>query len=162
MTGRDEIELQRFYERWAPHVLLFCRLYIGEAETAEHVVEVTFLKYFRAELPLHIDHLPAALMSLAVDETAQCGDGDGSDVDSDFEWAVLALPPQERAVFILHGPLELPLHWVAAMKRLPSTAVSQLWIRALLRLRFATVKDGCSRLFEEYGTAPKAAAGSPA
>lgn len=157
---RDEVELQQFYERWAPHVLLFCRFYTGEAETAESVVAQTFLKYFRSELPLLLDRLPTALMSLAVEESACCGDGGGADVDSDFEWAVLALPADERAVFILHGALELQLPWVAAITQLPFSAVSQLWIRALLQLRILTVKDSCSRLFEEYGTAPDAAAGS--
>ena len=155
---RDEDELQQFYERWAPHVMSFCRLYTGDSQTAQTVVEQTFLKYFRAELPLRIDHLPTALMSLAVEESNDSGDGGGPDVDSDFEWAILRLPPEERAVFILHGTLDLHLPWVAAITRTPFAVVSQLWVRALLQLRMSTVKDACSRLFEECPTAQSAAA----
>lgn len=157
---RDEIELQQFYERWASHVLLFCRLYCGDTETAETVVAQTFLKYFRSELPLHLDRLPTALMSLAIEECTDYDAGGGTEVASDFERGVLALQPDERAVFILHGALELQLPWVAAITQLPFAAMSQLWVRALLQLRISMVKDTCSRLSEEYGTPPSASAGA--
>lgn len=157
---RDEVELQLFYQRWAPHLMLFCRLYMGDRESAEKAVAQTFLHYFRSELPLHRDHVPTVLMTLAVEECNSCGSGDGGDVDSDFEWAVLGLPPEERAVFILHGALGLQLPWVAAVTRLTFAAVSQFWVRALLQLRMSTVKDDCSQLFKHWGTAPTAAADS--
>ena len=155
---QDEIELQRFYRQWAPHVMLFCRLYTGNSETAEKAVAQTFLKYFRSELRLHLDRVPTALMSLAVEESNCAGDGCGADVDSEFEWAVLGLPPEERAVFILHGMLDLQLPWVAAVGRLSFAAASQLWVRALLQLRMSTVKDDCSRLFEPCDFVPNSAA----
>ena len=157
---RHEIELQQFYRLWAPHVMSFCRLYMGDSEMAEKAVAQTFLKYFRSELPLHCDRVPTALMSIAVEESDCAGDGGGADVDSGFEWAVLALPPQERAVFILHGMLGLQLPRVAAVTRLSFAAASQLWVRALLQLRMSTVKDDCSRLFEPSAIAPNAAASS--
>lgn len=156
--GRDESELQQFYDQWAPHVMLFCRLYIGDTETAANVVGQTFRNYFRSELALHLDHLPTALMSLAIEESNCSGDGGGADVSSDFEWAVLSLPPDERAIFILHGTFDRKLPWVAAVTRLPLTDVSQLWVRALLQLRMRTVKDACSRIFQDCGTVPNTAA----
>lgn len=148
---RDEIELQQFYARWAPHVTLLCRLYTGDTEVAETVVAETFLRYAQSELPLAFDRMPSILMTLALVESNRSGDGGGADVDSDFEWAVLSLPPDERAVFILHGTLGLPLPSVAAITQLPFLAVDQLWTRALLQLRLSMVKDDCSRLFRQRG-----------
>lgn len=156
---RDEGELQQFYEQWAPHVVSFCTLYTGDSQTAQTVTEQTFLNYFHSELPLRLDHLPTALMSLAVEE-GNCSGAGGAESDSDFDWAVLGLPPDERAIFILHGMLDLQLPFVAAVTRTPLAIVSQLWVRALLQLRMSTVKDACSRLFEEYGPAPSAAPGT--
>ena len=148
---RDEIELQQFYALWAPHVTLFCRLYTGDSEVAETVAAKTFLRYAQSELPLALDGMPSILMALALVESTRSRDGGGADVDSDFEWAVLSLPPDERAVFILHGTLGLPLPSVAAITQLPFSAVDQLWARALLQLRLSTVKDDCSRLFQDRG-----------
>ncbi len=75
---QDENVLRQFYAKWAPHVMLFCRQYTSDSETAETVVEQTFLKYFRTELPLHLDHVPTALMTLAVEESNCSGDGGGA------------------------------------------------------------------------------------
>lgn len=155
----DEIEFQQFYVKWGQHVLTFCRLYIGDTDTAETVVAQTFLQYFRFGLPLDLGHLPPDLLSLAIEESRRSGEGGGADVDSDFEWAVLNLPPEERAVFILHGTLGLQLPAVAAITRLAFCDVCQLWMRALLQLRISMVEDDCSRLFAECGTAPNAADG---
>lgn len=157
-TERDETQIQQFYEQWAPQVRLFCQLYTGDSQTADNVVEQTFLRYCRSDLPLVLDDMPIALMAFAVEESTCSSDGAGRDAESDFEWAVLLLPPSERAVFILHATLGLQLPRVAAITSLLFTAACQLWARALLRLQIFTVKDDRSRLFENYGIASKDAA----
>ena len=159
-NNRTEIELRRFYERWAPFVATFCKLYLGDSQTAEAAVARTFLKYFRSELPLRRDHVPAALMSLALEESNCAGGGTGSEAGSAFEWAVLELPPDKRAVFLLHGLLDLHLASIAAITGSPFATVSQLWICALVQLRMSIVRDGCSRLFACCGPGPLGAAGA--
>lgn len=157
---RNESELQRFFKLWSPRVLSFCRLYTGDLDTSEIAVEQAFLKYFRSELPLQLDRLPVTLMSFAVEACPSGGDGGGT--DSVFESAVRDLPPDERAVFILHCALGLQLPWVAAITRLPFEAVGRLRIRALLRLRGSFVNDAGSRGLGDPGTVPPAPAGSRA
>lgn len=143
---RDEFEARRFYVRWAPLVATFCDLYIGDPQVVDAVVEEVFLEYFRGSLPLAVDHVPAQLMSLALQESTEVGEVEGSDPHDTFEGAVLALSPEERAVFILHGILELQLPWVAAITQVPFATVSLLWVRALIRLRMSLVRDQCSQL----------------
>lgn len=159
-SKRTETELHQFYEQWAPFVTAFCKLYIGDLQVAESAVTDVFLKYFRSELPLGRDHVPVTLMSLAL-ETSNCaGESEETDANSAFEWAVLGLPPEERAVFILHGVLDLQLPWVAAITQNSFANVSQLWIRALIQLRMSIVRDGCSRLFAECRSASQADPGA--
>lgn len=160
--ARAEEELQEFYERWAPTLMAFERFYVGDAQVAETVTAQAFLKYFRQELPLRLDHIPLTLVSLALEESDHSGDGGGADVASDFEWSVLNLPPDERAVFVLHGVLDFQLPWVAAITRISFQIVNQLWVRALLDLRMATVHDDCSRLFTQCAQLPVAASELPA
>ena len=155
-----EAELRQFYVRWAVIVNTFCRLYLGDAEAADQVVSRAFLQYFRRELPLRLDRVPTGLMSLTLEESNSAGEVGVTDAESDFEWAVLELPPDERAVFILHGVLDLQLPCVAAVTGIPFAAVSQLWIRALIQLRMSTVHDGCSRLFAGCGSAPQPVPGA--
>lgn len=156
---RDEGELQQFYEQWAPHVVSFCTLYTGDSQTAQTVAEQTFLKYFRSDRPLRLDHLPTTLMSLAVEE-GNCSGAGGAESDSDFDWAVLGLPADQRAVFVLHGMLDFPLPFVAAVTRTPFQIVNQLWIQALLQLRICTVKDACSQLFQQCSIPSSLVAGT--
>lgn len=148
---RAEDEFREFYECWAPALTAFCRLYLGDSRAADAVTTNSFMSYFRRELPLRLDHLPTALVTEALEESASAGEGGGGDVDSEFEWAVLGLEPVERAVFILHGVLELQMPWIAAISQISFEAVNQLWVRALLDLRMAMVRDSCSRLFSECG-----------
>lgn len=157
-----EDELRRFYDRWAPSVTTFCQLYIGDSQAAEKVTARAFLNYFRADVRLNLDHIPAVLLSMTLEESDYAGDSGQTDVDSDFEWAILGLPSNERAVFILHGVLDLQLPWVAAVTRTPFSTVHQLWVRALINLRMRIVHDSCSRLFSECGPAPEAASGAHA
>jgi len=91
-NNRTEIELRRFFQQWAPFVTTFCKLYLGDSQVAETAVARAFLKYFRSELPLRRDHVPTALMSLALEESncAAGGTGTEAEAESAFEWAVLA------------------------------------------------------------------------
>lgn len=162
MSGkRTETELRQFYDQWAALVSTFCRLYLGDAELAENVVAQSFLQYFRGELPLQLDHLPTGLMSLTLEECDRSG-GQEVEVDSEFEAAVLGLTPEERAVFILHGVLDLQLPWVAAVTGIAYTDVCQWWVRALVQLRMVIVRDSCSHLFAESALVPESLRGARA
>lgn len=153
MSGkRTEIELRQFYEQWASVVSTFCRLYLGNVEVAENAVAQGFLNYFRREYPLRLDQLPTALLSLTLEECDRSGGGE-IEVDSEFEAAVLGLLPEERAVFVLHGVLDLQLPRVATITGMPYATVCQFWVRALVQLRMFIVRDTCSRLFAGSGAA---------
>ena len=160
MRGKQtEIELRQFYDQWAPMVDTFCRLYLGNAEQAESVVAESFLRYFRGERALRLDHLPAGLMSLALEQCDQSG-GEMVEVDSEFESAVLGLLPEERAVFVLHGVLDLQLPWVAAVTGIAYLTVCQLWASALVQLRRLLDVDHGSERFPGYGLAVESRSGA--
>ena len=144
-----EDELWRFQEQWAPTVMLFCRLCTGDAQAANDATTHAFEEYFSAGKPLHLDHVPTSLMSLAFEECQSSAGGIGTDVQSEFESAVLSLEPDERAIFILHGVLDLWLPWVAAITRIPFETVNPLWTRALINLRLSTVRDDYSQFFAD-------------
>ncbi|MDT8069538.1 MAG: hypothetical protein ROO76_15345 [Terriglobia bacterium] len=158
---RTETELREFYEQWASVVSTFCRFYLGNVEVAENAVAQGFLDYFRCGYPLRLDHLPTALISLTLEECDRSGGG-AVEVDSGFEAAVLGLLPEERAVFILHGVLDLQLPWVAVVTGTSYPGVSQLWLRSLVQLRMFIVHDGCSRLFADGGLEPESSRGTSA
>jgi DNA-directed RNA polymerase specialized sigma24 family protein len=146
---RTEFELCRFYDQWAPAVNTFCQLYLGNAQQAESVLAESFLQYFRGKRPLRLDHLPAALMSLTLEGCGQSGGGT-VEIESALESAVLGLLPGERAVFVLHGVLDLQLPWVAAVTGTAYLSVCQLWVSALVQLRMAIVRDQCSQAFADH------------
>ena len=158
---QTETEFRKFYDRWASVVNTFCRLYLGDAERAEDAVAQSFLRYFRRKYPLCLERLPIVLMSLTLEECDRSGGGEVV-VDSEFEAAVLALLPEERAAFILHGVLDLQLPWVAAVMGGPYGEVCQLWVRSLVQLRMFIVRDTCSRLFANCGLAPESPRGASA
>lgn len=151
---RSVLEIRQFYDRWAPLVSTFCRLYMGEATTAEYVTAEAFLDYFRRELPLRLDHVPVALMSLALLQSVQRGGGE-IEVYSRFELAVLGLAPEVRAVFILHGVLEVQLPWITAITATSYRDVCRLWGQALLDLQEYLDYVGDLRRFDSCGLAPK-------
>ena len=158
---RTETAIRQFYDQWARLVYTFCRLYLGDANLAENVVGQSFLQYFRSGPQLRLDHLPTALMSVTLEECDRSGGGE-VEVDSGFEAAVLGLLPEERAVFILHGVLDLQLPWVAAVTGTSYAGVCQLWVRALVQLRMFMVHDRCSQLFADGGLAPEPSRGASA
>jgi hypothetical protein len=134
--------------------MLFCRLYTGDAHVATDMTTRALEEYFSTKKPLHLDHVPPTLLSFAFEEcnTQANGTSTGADIQSEFEWAVVSLKPAERAVFILHGVLDLWLPWVAAITGIPFDTVYQLWSSALINLRVAIVRDESSQLFADGPT----------
>ena len=82
------------------------------------------------------------------------------DVDSRFEAAVLGLLPEERAVFVLHGVLDLQLPWVAAVTGIAYLRVCQLWVSAQVLLRTLIVLGQCSERFHGCGLAAESCSGA--
>jgi DNA-directed RNA polymerase specialized sigma24 family protein len=142
---RTETELRQFFDRWATLANTFCRLYLGDSELAEQALQQGFLTYIRHGRPLRLDRLPAALMSLILDECDQIAIGE-VDVESQFEAAVLSLLPQERSVFILHGVLGFQVPWIAVVTERSFSEISQLWVSSLVQLRIVIIRDTCSSL----------------
>ncbi len=48
-SKHTESELRLLYERWAPFVTMFCKLYLGISQVSESAVAHAFLQYFRDE-----------------------------------------------------------------------------------------------------------------
>lgn len=137
MHSRRKKEVRAFYDRWKVPVFSFCRLFFGDKERANEATVEAFLSYLRADFPLEAVSLPDSLLRSAVDAVRRrCSlrspeQADGKTVES----AILLLPCDQRAVFILRNVLEIPERSVAAATGLPAEQVHTLWIQALMRVR---------------------------
>jgi DNA-directed RNA polymerase specialized sigma24 family protein len=133
----NEAEVQAFHERWGGSVLRFCRLFFGDDTRAREAAVEVFLIYLRAENSLDQDRIPVALLRTAVKvvrdrcmvNSARKGD------DRSFPSAILALPCEQRAVFILRYVLQLDTATVASVAGVVEETVRKMSFQSLLKIR---------------------------
>ncbi len=137
-------DFHEFYGRWAPSVLTYCQLFLGDQDLAEEATSNTFFTYFSEvgklfngikELPL--DHLPLSLLRTAMRETRRRWSTLSPTATGGFELedTLADLPITERSVFILRGPLQLDAEETSAVTGFTKDDVQALWVRALLRVQ---------------------------
>lgn len=141
--GRSEKYIQDFYRRWSRPVFAFCRLFLGDEERGEATTREAFLAYFKQGFPLGFDQLPPALLRCAHDVVKdKCALVDPlKATNRALEHAILLLPCDQRAVFILRNVLNVDTPSVAVVTGLPSEQVRHLWIQSLLVVRELLPRD---------------------
>lgn len=152
-------DFREFYGRWAPSVLTYCQLFLGDRDVAEEATADTFFNYFSEvgklfngikELPL--DHLPLSLLRTAMRETRRRWSTLSPTATGgvELEDTLADLPITERSVFILRGALQLDVEQTAAATGFSKDDVHALWVRALLRVKEIWLdgpkNDGSSRM----------------
>ncbi|HEY4684346.1 MAG TPA: hypothetical protein VIH17_13990 [Candidatus Acidoferrales bacterium] len=140
---RSKEEVRTFYKRWGAPVLTFWRLFLGDEAQAEEATAEAFLVYLRGDHALEQNHALILLLRFAVD-TAQ--DRASPSVsrkpdDQTLKSAVLLLPCEQRAVFILRNVLRMDAASVAIATGLPCEQLRELWLRSLLAVRELLPKD---------------------
>ena len=137
MPYRSEKEARAFYKRWKVPVFTFCRIFLGDEQRAQDVALEGFLAYFRGDHPLELTQLPDPLLRCVLESARnQCAPGRLQQVDAKgLEVALLTLPCEQRAVFILRNVLGVPDKSVAIATGFTPERVRELWVQGLFRLR---------------------------
>jgi len=132
----DEQDFHEFYQRWNRTVYGFCRMFLGEDETAELATQEAFVQYVREQEPLVVSKLPRKLMRNAVAESVKLDRIEPRFPDTEELDDILPLlPASDRAVFILRSTLDLSAVDTAGILQLPIETVNESWIKASLYLR---------------------------
>lgn len=134
---RNEEEVQAFYVRWVGSVLCLCRLFVGDETRAQQATIEAFLAYLRAEGALDGDRIPTALLRTAVQAVRnQCMVESARKTDDQLlANAILALPCEQRMVFILRYVLQMDTATVASVAAVTEGTVRKRSFQALLRIR---------------------------
>lgn len=129
--------IQNFYQRWSPRVYGFCCLLIGDETSAEAVTAGAFRAYTGRGLELDLAKLPEELLALAWDLSKQSTTrATKLNVNSEkLNEAILLLPLEERAVFILRSVMVIDELDAGSILGLPVAALRRTWFRAMLELR---------------------------
>ncbi len=144
---RSEKEVHDFYDRWSIPVFRFCRVFLGDEGRGEEATAEAFLVYLRGDHALEQNHALILLLRFAVDTVRDRASPSVSRKPDDqtLKSALLLLPCEQRAVFILRNVLQLDTASVAFATRLPVETVRELWFRSLMSIRELLSKD----LFKE-------------
>ena len=139
----SEKEIRDFYRRWSRSIFAFCCLFLGSAERGEAATREAFLVYVRQASVLSSGPLPAGLLRCALDAMRdRCVLADPrADTAGTLQQAILRLPCEQRAVFILRNVLRVDAASVAAMTGLRLDQVRQLWMQSMLAVREVLPRD---------------------
>lgn len=132
-----ETAIQKFYVRWSPKVFGFCTLLLGDETSAERVTVGAFLAYAERESELDLAKLPEELLRLAwglgkplAENQTKLTANNGK-----LSGAILQLPVEERAVFILRSVMAMDEVDAGSILSLPVATLRRTWFRAVLELR---------------------------
>lgn len=130
-----------YVQRWAPMLVRFSELFLGNKPQAEEVTVRAFLELLGAGAPIEFDHPPVQLLSSAFRNcrNRSVGSQRPSDV---LHAAILRLPEIDRGIFILHSALSIQLPWVAAILTISHEDALQLWAKSLIEVRSSLLPTG--------------------
>lgn len=143
VVATNEKELREFYTKWSPLVFRVCRLFLGNDAEAEKATEAGFLTYFERELDLDRVALPILLLIFALEAGKRyCASiAKRPDPPTELGEAILLLPCDERAVFILRNVVGLDELTVGEIVELPIPEVRKRWFQSLMHLRELMPKE---------------------
>ena len=124
-------------------IFTFCRFFLGDEARAQEATLEAFLAYLRRGLALDRRKLPDLLVWYALDVAKEhCFPHRPRAAGSqNLERALLFLPCDQRAVFILRNVLGLKDRSLATATGLPPEQVRELWVRSLMGIRKLLTKD---------------------
>lgn len=122
---------------------MFCRLFFGDEAQAERATEQAFVAYVRGGSDLDTDGVPTALYRCVLAAVRdRCSVRASPRPNGRFpKDAILLLPCNQRAVFILRYVVGLNVGQVATVTGLSPNAVRSLAFRALMQIREILPRD---------------------
>jgi DNA-directed RNA polymerase specialized sigma24 family protein len=139
----DLCEVEAFYKRWGPDVLVFCRLFLGDEPRAETVSSKAFLEFYResSELPI-TGEIPSRLIGFAFQAMQSCrAEPQSSMNDHSLENCILRLECRPRAAFIMRNVLRMSWPGLASATGLSIDDARQVWLKGMLRVRDLLPRD---------------------
>lgn len=132
-----QAEVQSLYRLCGPPVFRFSRFFFGEDLPAEEAVRRAFIAYLRAtESPSLQTPARELLRRVWMEMRSACNQ---SAVvvrpDTGLEGAILSVPCDARAVFILRNVLGLDSRETAWVLGMPAADISRLHLDAMLQIR---------------------------
>lgn len=141
---RSEKQVREFYDRWKAPVFRFCVLFLGDKKRAADATGQAFLRYVKETPDAANNQLPHGLVRLALEAARQvCVTPDPLSRSGGvpLQEAILTLPCEQRAVFILRNVLGMDRRDVSEVTGHSLRQVSELWTRSMLTLREQLPKE---------------------
>ena len=131
-----EKEIRRFYTKWSPRVLAFCCLMPGNKADGEQSCIAGFRAYVGRTLDLDLRRLPTLLFTFARDgKKPTYGSSRKRQRRQQAPGALLLLPWQTWAVFVLRTVMQMDGLTVGEIVEIPVHEVRRFQMSALLQLR---------------------------
>ena len=127
------------FRQWAPTVLSFCELFLGD----RHLAEEATIRAFTCspgEQAAAPERTPVRLLTCAFREGRSLS-ARVPNPPHPLKAAILRLDEVERAVFILHTTLSVQMPWVAAIVGISHDEAIHVWTKALIEIRTYLPKD---------------------
>ena len=130
-----ELTLQstEVFREWAPMVLRFCRLFLGNWDLAEEATKRAFAHFLR-ERGATPQGTPVPLLTCAFRESRSLSTR-VPNLPHPLEAAILRLDEMVRGVFILHTALSIQMPWVASIVGIPHDEATHAFAKALIDIR---------------------------
>lgn len=139
-AGRPESTIAQPFDQWAPTVLRFCELFIGDRHLAEEATIRVFTHSLREQAVVQ-ERTPVRLLACAFREGRSLSTR-VPNPPHPLEAAILRLNEVERGVFILRTALSIQVPWVAAILGISHEEAVQQWGTALLEVRNSLLPTG--------------------
>jgi DNA-directed RNA polymerase specialized sigma24 family protein len=138
-----EKHIQKFYAKWSSRGPALCRLLLGDDAGAERTCAEAFHGYLTRGLDVDLVRLPPMLLTFAIDvaKTQEVPATAATRETRTLADAVVFLPWQERAVFLLSNVMGLQDLLVGEIVEIPAQEVRRMGMSALFRLRELLPKD---------------------
>lgn len=136
MFGKRSIiaaDADSFSTKWAPLILRFFQLFLGDQALAESLTMDTLAEHVRKSPALLNYDSDLALLHRAVEKAIACQGAAIKPADHVLR-AITSLPPTQRTVVALCRGVSLDLRTVSHVVGLPPEDVKQIWLDAFFEL----------------------------
>jgi hypothetical protein len=132
---RTRKELEQFCRRWAPAVLSFATLFLGNEEEAFDATIDALAEYMNTSQILDMDQMPLRLWDCIVGRVSQDSPTIESGTLSGFDEAVIKLGQAERLVFLLQSVFAVPVGRIMLITKWSEEKVTTLGASATARMK---------------------------
>lgn len=132
---RTRKDLEQFCRRWAPTVLSFTTLFLGNDDAALDATIEALAGYMNTGQTLEMDKFPLLLWDCVVARVTGATVKTRRETSSLFDDAILELDEEARLVFLLDDVFAVPMNWIMLITKWPEERVAILGASATARMK---------------------------